>query len=95
MNEPTHRSTAESFGSVDAGNHGGSAFGDVSTTVVIAVAEAEGVDPVSLEDPLHEWVDPDALDAVVESMDGGWVTFDVGDHRVRVDADGTVTVDPE
>lgn len=35
-----------------------------SISVVEAVASAEGVDPLSLEPPLHQVVDPDALDAL-------------------------------
>lgn len=75
-------------------NQGGDAFGDTSTAVVVALADARGVDPLELDDPLHDWLDPDALDAVVESMESGHVTFEVGTHRVLVDAEGSITVDP-
>lgn len=66
---------------------------DVSTTVVLEVAAADDVDPLAMEDTLHDWIDPDALDAVVSSMDEGSVTFTMRGHEVRVDADGTVAVD--
>lgn len=93
MNEPTPKPVANALRGTDAGNHGGGAFGDVSTSVVIAIADAEGVDPVELDDPLHDWVDPDALDALVESMEEGCVVFEAAGYRVQVGADGTVTVD--
>lgn len=95
MNEPTPRSVTDTLQGTEAVNHGGGTYEDVSTTVVIAIADAEGVDPMELKDPLHEWLDPDALDALVESMGSGYVTFDVAGYRVHVDADGTVTVDAE
>lgn len=95
MNEPTSRSTAETFGAVEASNYGDDVFDDVSTTVVIAIAEAKGVDPISLEYTLNEWIDPDALDSFVESMSDGHVAFDVENHRVRVDADGTVALESD
>lgn len=65
----------------------------VSTDVVVAIAEREGVDPVDLDDRLHDWIDPDALDAVVATMNHGHVTFEVADHRVRVRSNGRVLVD--
>ncbi|WP_117594850.1 HalOD1 output domain-containing protein [Haloprofundus halophilus] len=36
----------------------------LSEAVVSAVAEAEGCSPLDLHEPLYDWVDPDALDAV-------------------------------
>lgn len=64
----------------------------MSTSVVIAVAEAIGVDPVEMDEPLNEFVDPDALDALVASMDEGRVSFSVAGVDVEVAADGAVTV---
>lgn len=72
---------------------GAVADGRVATNVVRAVAAARDVDPVDLDERLHDHVDPEALDAVVRSIDDGHVTFAVAGHRVRVDADGAVTVD--
>lgn len=66
---------------------------DVSTTVVLEVAAAEDMDPLAMEDTLTDWIDPDALDAIVSSMTEGSVTFSMRGHEVRVDADGTVAVD--
>jgi hypothetical protein len=63
-----------------------------SERVVDALADATGTDPVALDPPLYEVVEPDALDAVVASSDDLSVSFDYGDHRVVVHADGSVTV---
>ncbi|KTG09435.1 hypothetical protein AUR64_16795 [Haloprofundus marisrubri] len=35
-----------------------------SEAVVLAIAEAEGCDALDLDEPLYNWVDPDALDSV-------------------------------
>lgn len=66
---------------------------EVGTNVVTAIAAAEGIDPTALEERLHDWIDADALDTVVDSMDVGHVEFEMTGHRVRVDADGRVFVD--
>ena len=65
----------------------------VSTTVILEVAAADGVSPLAMEDTLNDWIDPDALNAVVRSMSEGSLTFTMRDHEVHVDADGTVVVD--
>lgn len=65
----------------------------VSTSAVIAVATELGIDPREMDEPLHDWIDPDALDALVESMEDGHVSFSMAGHRVRVRADGRISVD--
>lgn len=35
----------------------------ISTTVIEAIAEHKSVDPMALEQPLYDVIDPDALDA--------------------------------
>lgn len=68
-----------------------------SERVVSAVAEATGADPVSLE-PLYAVVDPDALDALLETSrpgpDGSLprVSFTYCGCDVVVSADGGVQV---
>lgn len=42
--------------------------------------------------PLYDAVDPEALNAVVESPVTSSVAFTYADHDVLVDADGTVSV---
>lgn len=65
-----------------------------STSVVGAVAEAKGVAAVDLS-PLHDVVDPDALDALFDDRFGGTVTLRYEDRRVTVYADGEVAVEDE
>lgn len=60
-----------------------------SEDIVQAVAVREGTDPTAL-DPLYEAIDPDALDAVVDS--GAVVTFEYEGYEITVD-EGTVTIE--
>lgn len=64
----------------------------LNTDVVMRVAEAVGVDPLDLDEKLHDCIDPDALEAVVGSMDLGHVEFEMAGRRVHVMADGSVFV---
>ena len=64
-----------------------------SHSIVTQIATIEGVEPTDLEPPLHDVVDPEALDRVVESGRAGLeVAFTYRDHRVRVSGDGSVDV---
>lgn len=69
----------------------------LTAEVLAAVADREGVDPVDLEPPLHDVVDPDALEALfTDSVDGAArenvsAEFTYRGHRVLVDG-GTVHV---
>ena len=68
-----------------------------SMRVVDAVATRAGVDPASLSPPLYDAIDPDALDALVESDPKGrqsppTVRFHYAGYAVTVDGDGTVDV---
>lgn len=72
--------------------------GQVSETVVTAVAEATGVDPVDL-DPLYDVVDPDALDQIFRSTgtsppNSMEVRFSMAGCHVVVRGDGEVVVTP-
>jgi len=67
----------------------------VSFTVVRAVAEANGVDPMDLEERLHDCVDPDALDQLFGSGAqkqpvNGRLSFSMAGCRVEVDGSGRV-----
>lgn len=71
-----------------------------SEVVVRRVAEREGVDPIELEEPLFEAVDPDALDnllGVVGTGDeaGPWVavSFAYLGYEIRIDSEGRITVE--
>lgn len=68
-------------------------------TVVLAVAEAAGVDPVAI-DPIYETVDPEALNTLFRpDADGGshtgeLVQLTIHDHTVTVYSDGTIVIRP-
>lgn len=75
----------------------GQTAGSLTLEVVTEVADHHGVAPADLEPPLHEVVDPDALEALFsDSIDGSTrenvsVEFTYCGHRVLVDG-GTVHV---
>ena len=63
-------------------------------TVIAAVADAEGVDALDLEERLQESVDTDAIEALVDHSGADWLlSFEFAGHDVTVDADATVIVD--
>lgn len=68
-----------------------------STAVVNAIAEHKGIDPLELDRPLYDVINPDALDSLFsQSTNGGAVTgrltFSYGKHTVHVTSDGDVQV---
>lgn len=65
----------------------------LSTSVIEAVASAEGVDPVELSEPLFAAVEPDALDRLFRAGTG-CVTFQYLGYEVTAHGDGEVTVEP-
>ena len=71
----------------------------LTETIVIAVADATGVDPLDL-DPLYDSVDPDALGRAFESTDEDGtattdqLTFAYADCEVTVRADRSVVAAP-
>ncbi|NHN58767.1 MULTISPECIES: HalOD1 output domain-containing protein [Halorussus] len=71
----------------------------VSTAVVTAVAEAEGRSPTDLVPPLHDAVDPEALDRLFEddrprSESEPRVSFTYCGYDVRVGGPNDVVVRP-
>lgn len=73
--------------------------GRITETVVAAVAEAKGVDPLELE-PLYDAVDPDGLNRLFRPVVGSVPTdirigFSYADCRVVVHGDGEVVATPE
>lgn len=69
---------------------------DLSTTIVMEVADTLDTDPTDLTPSLYELVDPDALDVVFESAsDGSETYFTISEWgcTVTVFADGRVFVD--
>lgn len=72
--------------------------GDVSETVIAAVAEATDTDPLDLE-PLYTVVDPDALNGLVRQSVGSpsssvEINFSMAGCDVTVHGDGEVIVTP-
>lgn len=71
----------------------------LTETIVIAVADATGVDPLDL-DPLYDSIDPDAIDRAFESTGEGapattdQLAFDYAGCEVTVRADRSVVVAP-
>lgn len=69
-----------------------------STAVIEAIADHEGRDPMDLEQPLYEVIDPDALDALTGNGATGQapaeiaVEFTYNGCRVSVSNDGSVEV---
>lgn len=67
-----------------------------STAIVEAIAEYKGIDPLELEQPLYEVVDPDALDVLFTQSGNGKspsvdsVNFAYDGCMVRVSGDGTI-----
>lgn len=69
----------------------------VYTAVVEAVAAEKGVDPLSLEPPLYDVLDPEALDSLYESPTTRQetplrISFTYADCTVTVQNDGRITV---
>lgn len=64
----------------------------VSERLVQAVATATDTDPLELP-PLYDAVDPDALDAMVEGMADGRVSFTYAGCEITVTAEGAISVD--
>lgn len=68
-----------------------------SAALVEVIARARGLDPIEVE-PLHDHLDPDALNALFarESLNGrtGSVTITIDGYRVRIEGDGQVVVRP-
>ena len=71
--------------------------GDVATTLVLAIADVEGVDPLKLDFTLNDYVDPDALNRLFAGgrtmlSPDAFVQLHVAGREVRVSATGEVRV---
>lgn len=75
-----------------------SSQGELSTELVLAVAELLDTDPESLP-PLAESVDPDVVQTIFETTDGDMMdqrlTFGYAGQTVNLYPDGLVTLMPE
>ena len=66
----------------------------LNATIITAIAEAEGVDPMDLEYSIYEYIDLDAVEALLEGARGPTLLeFSVDDHTVTAHSNGTITVD--
>ncbi|WP_415381223.1 HalOD1 output domain-containing protein [Halosimplex sp. TS25] len=68
---------------------------DLSVAVIESLAEAKGVAPIDIEQPLYDVVDPDALDRLFTDGEGsvaGRVVFDFDAHEITVHSDGDILV---
>ena len=71
----------------------------LSAEVVERVAEREGVRPTHLSEPLNDYVDPDALDALFDDAGDrgtsreGSVEFTYCGYRVLARSSGSVTLE--
>lgn len=76
-------------------NTGGLESVDLGYAVVKAISDAEGTDPAMLDRPLHDAIDPDALNALFVGKRGtdGTVTFYYHGYDVTVMRDGRVTLE--
>jgi len=66
----------------------------ITSEVVVAIADAEGVEPTELDLRLADYVDPDAIEQLASKPGAEWtLTFSVPDHEVTVVDSGRVVVD--
>lgn len=64
----------------------------LTTRIVEAIAEAEGVDTDQVGFVLYDYVDTDALGQLIENSDDISVTVPVDDYAVKIDDDASVSV---
>jgi len=82
------------FGTMATGATGESLFmTQGSTTVVEAVSRLKGVAPTELSPQLYQAIDPDALDALLET-DSAQITFTYAGYRVTVEGNGDIHAVP-
>lgn len=73
---------------------------DLSVLIVSAISSITGTDPVKIDPPLNEAIDPDALDRLFDDRpgglprEGGHLVFYLGGCRVTVYSDGELVIDP-
>ena len=56
-----------------------------SGAVIEAISEVENTDPIELPVILYEYIDPEALDALVTTDSNVSVSFTVGEYRVHIE----------
>ncbi len=74
--------------------------GELTTTIVEAVADATGINSLKLDTRLYDVVDPDGLEQVFRKRGdgtirtGGKLTFTIAECKVVVHSEGRVVVSP-
>ena len=65
----------------------------ILVTVAELLGELDGVDPVEMDSPIYDHVDPDVFARLATHDDSRWqLRFQADDYEVRVSSYGTVTV---
>ncbi|MBV0926399.1 hypothetical protein KTS45_19510 [Halomicroarcula limicola] len=72
----------------------GETSGGLSEQIVYRVATATNSDVTELP-PLHDSIDPNALETTVEGMSGGAISFRYAGHEVTVAQDGTISLEEQ
>jgi len=67
----------------------------ISVDVINTIAAVTERDPLTMDPPLYDVIDTDALDRLFEQSDSAAVEFEYDGHEVTIDSDGTVRVDGE
>lgn len=66
---------------------------NIVAEIIKAVAAVDGVDPAEL-DPLYDYINPKALEALCEREQGEWcLTFQFSDHQIVIDHNFQIRVD--
>lgn len=71
----------------------------LSTAVVKAIAEREGVDPLEMDPPLYDVIDPDALNTLftgpanVGDARPEGIVFEYNGYEIKVTSDGDVHIE--
>jgi hypothetical protein len=67
---------------------------DSIVNIATALARAEGLEPHQLDYQIHEYVDTDALAALLAMDNSDWrFTVTIADHEVTLDGSGQIRVD--
>lgn len=67
----------------------------ISVDVINTIAAVTERDPLTMNPPLYDVIDTDALDRLFEQSDSASVEFEYDGHEVHIDSEGTVRVDGE
>lgn len=66
---------------------------EMSYQIIEALAAVENRDALSMNPPLYEAVDPDAIDSLLDTDDTVEVQFEYNGHTVTANSDGSISID--